>query len=193
MHSMKKFRRPSPALMISLVALFVALGGVSYAAATIGSAQIKNNSVRGKDVRNGTLLSKDHKKNSLGGAAIKESALGTVPSASVAANAAAGSIGASEVGQTIVRTTVTQIADDGVTGATVACAAGERALSGGGRFVGLGGDDLSVFSSGPATTAPGEPTTGGGFDAWRSVGSNANGGDHAGNAAFTSYVVCLQQ
>ncbi len=30
-------RRPSPALAISLVALFVALGGSSYAALTIGN------------------------------------------------------------------------------------------------------------------------------------------------------------
>jgi hypothetical protein len=55
---MKKFRL-SPALVVSMVALFVALGGVGYAATTIGSAQIKNNSVRGKDIRNGTIVSKD--------------------------------------------------------------------------------------------------------------------------------------
>jgi hypothetical protein len=54
-----KGRRPSPSLAISLVALFVALGGVSYAAATIGSAQIKNNSVKGTDIKNGSIASKD--------------------------------------------------------------------------------------------------------------------------------------
>ncbi len=32
----------SPAMALSVVALFVSLGGVGYAAATIGSAQIKN-------------------------------------------------------------------------------------------------------------------------------------------------------
>ena len=31
--------------------LFVAIGGTSYAAATVGSAEIRNNSVRGKDIR----------------------------------------------------------------------------------------------------------------------------------------------
>jgi hypothetical protein len=55
---MRKFRI-SPALVLSMVALFVALGGGAYAAATIGSSQIKNNSVRGKDIRNGTIVSKD--------------------------------------------------------------------------------------------------------------------------------------
>src|SRR5918998_536457 len=56
-----RFRRPSPAMVVALVALFVALGGTSYAVATgsIDSREIKNNTVRSSDVRNGTLLSRD--------------------------------------------------------------------------------------------------------------------------------------
>jgi hypothetical protein len=49
----------SPASVISAVALFVSLGGVGYAAATIGSAQIKNNSVTSKDIKNRTIVTKD--------------------------------------------------------------------------------------------------------------------------------------
>jgi hypothetical protein len=79
---LKRFiRRPSPALVISCIALFMAMGGVGYAAVRIGSKQIKNNSVRGKDIRNGTIASKDVKKNALGGRAISESRLGPVNSA----------------------------------------------------------------------------------------------------------------
>jgi hypothetical protein len=44
---------------MSAMALFVSLGGVGYAAATIGSAQIKDNSVASKDIRNHTIASKD--------------------------------------------------------------------------------------------------------------------------------------
>jgi len=55
-------KHASPASLIAMVALFVALGGVSYAAATIGSAQIKNNSVKSVDVKNGTIAAKDIKK-----------------------------------------------------------------------------------------------------------------------------------
>jgi hypothetical protein len=51
--------KPSPAMIVACVALFLSLGGVGYAAATIGSAQIKNNSVKSADIRNGTVLSKD--------------------------------------------------------------------------------------------------------------------------------------
>lgn len=44
------FRAPSPALVISLIALFVALGGTTYAAVnlpanSVGTAQLKNNAV----------------------------------------------------------------------------------------------------------------------------------------------------
>src|SRR3954447_24257382 len=79
--------RPSPAMIVALISLFVALGGVGYAAATIGSSQIKNNSVRGKDIRNRTITRKDVKKNTLGGTTIKESSLKQVPDAAHADNA----------------------------------------------------------------------------------------------------------
>jgi hypothetical protein len=48
-------------MAVAMIALFVALGGTSYAVATgsIDSREIKNNTIRGKDVRNGTLGSKD--------------------------------------------------------------------------------------------------------------------------------------
>ncbi len=51
--------RPSPSMAVACVALFVALSGVSYAAAKIGSAQIKNNSVQGKDIKNKTIKTAD--------------------------------------------------------------------------------------------------------------------------------------
>jgi len=82
----KKFRI-NPSLLISMVALFVALGGVSYAAATISSAQVKNNTIRSVDVRNGDLRGKDLKKDTIGGSRVLESSLGQVPSAANADNA----------------------------------------------------------------------------------------------------------
>lgn len=57
-------RRPSPALVISLVALFVALGGTGYAALklpknSVGSAQIRTGAVGSSEVKNGSLRRKD--------------------------------------------------------------------------------------------------------------------------------------
>ena len=57
-----RFRRPSPALVISLIALFVALGGSSYAALKVTSKNVANNSLTSIDVRNGSLLRKDFKR-----------------------------------------------------------------------------------------------------------------------------------
>lgn len=87
--------------LTALLALFVALGGSSYAALSVGGEQIVDNSVRSKDlrnngvrgrdirkgtvrgtdVRNGDLQGKDVRDNTLTGADLKESSLATVPSA----------------------------------------------------------------------------------------------------------------
>lgn len=59
---MKRARRPSPALVIALIALFVALGGTSYAALntlprnSVGTAQIKNGAVTAAKLRYGGTL-----------------------------------------------------------------------------------------------------------------------------------------
>jgi hypothetical protein len=76
---------PSPAMVIALIALFVSLGGVSYGLATgvIDSREVRDNTLRSRDVRNRGLTGQDLGVNRVGGGAIKESTLGTVPSASV--------------------------------------------------------------------------------------------------------------
>ena len=62
----KRFRAPSPALVISLIALFVALGGTSYAAITrlpansVGTAQLKNNAVTGAKLAKTMTLAPGH-------------------------------------------------------------------------------------------------------------------------------------
>ncbi len=60
--------------VVATLALFIALGGTGYAAATITSSDIKNRTIKGGDVR----------KDALGGTEIRESRLRTVPSASLA-------------------------------------------------------------------------------------------------------------
>ena len=75
---------PSPSMFVALVALFVALGGSAAAAIVITGRNIKNNTVEGADIKNGALASRDMKKDSIGGVAILESRLKTVPSASQA-------------------------------------------------------------------------------------------------------------
>jgi hypothetical protein len=90
MSKFRRRRRPSAAFIISCLALFMALGGVSYgfAAGSIDSKEIKNNDVRGKDVRQGTLSGSDVKDDALTGADVDENSFGKVPSAANADNAA---------------------------------------------------------------------------------------------------------
>ncbi len=74
--------RPSPAMLVAVVALFVALGGVGYAATTIGSEEIRNNSVQSVDVKNDDLLSRDIKDgttSSAGTSPTARSSAGTSP------------------------------------------------------------------------------------------------------------------
>ncbi|MGD0166442.1 MAG: hypothetical protein ABSC51_04015 [Gaiellaceae bacterium] len=75
---MKRFllRRTSPATVIAMIALTVALGGTSYAAVvlpadSVGAKQLKNNTVTSLKVKNGSLLKADFK-------------AGQIPSASAA-------------------------------------------------------------------------------------------------------------
>jgi hypothetical protein len=58
--------RPSPTLLVALLALFVALAGTGYAAFklprnSVGSRQIRTGAVRSSDVRNRSLLAEDFK------------------------------------------------------------------------------------------------------------------------------------
>jgi hypothetical protein len=75
---------PSPSMVVALAALFVALGGSAYAALVITGHNVRNGSLTGADIKNKSLASRDIKRNSVGGVAIAESRLKTVPSASQA-------------------------------------------------------------------------------------------------------------
>lgn len=58
---MLKRLMPTPSMAVALLALFVAMGGVSYGVATgaIDSREIKNNSIKGTDIKNRSLAAKD--------------------------------------------------------------------------------------------------------------------------------------
>jgi hypothetical protein len=157
-------RRPSPAMVVALIALFAGTGGVGYAAATIDSGDILNNSIRSKDMLNRNLRAVDVKKNSLGGGVIKESSLGKVPGAgsadtaqqatnaqnAVSAQSAAavgaggvgtaalqdGSVTAPKFGPIAVHTDTVSVPSLDTGGLEVGCEPGEQLLSGGARWSG---------------------------------------------------------
>lgn len=54
-----KLRRPSPALVVSIIALVVASAGTATAATLIGSKQVRNNSLTTSDIKNKSLRGVD--------------------------------------------------------------------------------------------------------------------------------------
>src|SRR5215208_1331575 len=94
---MSRIKLPSPPMAISLLALFVALGGTGYAAVklngrsikagTITGSKLEDKTLTGNKVKNKTLTGKKLKRNTLTGRQIRESRLATVPRAKVATTA----------------------------------------------------------------------------------------------------------
>jgi hypothetical protein len=79
-------RRPSPALVVAVLALIVALGGTGYAAITlpansVGKKQLKKGSVWSSKIRRNAVTGLKVKPDTLTGADIRESTLGKVPTA----------------------------------------------------------------------------------------------------------------
>jgi hypothetical protein len=115
--------RPSPALVVSTVALVVALGGTAYAGFTlprnsVGTGQLKRNAVTTSKIKNGAVT----------GSKIKLKTVGTVPSAAhantadTAANAnhsAEATIGDSPIAWAQVTASGTVVAGRGITSANV--------------------------------------------------------------------------
>jgi hypothetical protein len=95
--------RPSPAMIVASLALFVSLSGVSYGVATgfidsreikdntirakdlkaesVGTSELKHNDVRGRDIRNSTVTTRDISFDTIKGEDVRESTLGKVPNA----------------------------------------------------------------------------------------------------------------
>lgn len=85
-------RKPSPSMVVALIALFVAMSGTAVAAGTlaknsVGSKQIKKNAVTSSKIKSSAVTGSKVKNGSLTGSDVNASTLGTVPSATNATNA----------------------------------------------------------------------------------------------------------
>jgi hypothetical protein len=141
------WRRPSPALVISVLALFVALGGSAYAASKIGTNDIKANAITAGKIKKNAITTAKIKKDAVTGAKIKESSLGPVPSATNATNA-------------INATNATNFSRYSTTGVIKAA----------------GGQKVALFSTGPFTFVGHCVDLGGGeFEAFATVSTSQLG------------------
>jgi hypothetical protein len=109
---MRILRRPSPALVIALVALFVALGGPAEAKRLIDGKLLKKGSVNSRAIKNGTIAKADLSKTAV-------RSLTTTPTNSVrAANIVDGQVLAPDLG--VGSVTVGAIAPGSVTASKLA-------------------------------------------------------------------------
>jgi hypothetical protein len=74
-------KRPSPALVVALLALIVALGGTGYAAAklpknSVGSKQVKDSSLKAKDIAPGAIGEKSITPGAIGAKSIAPGVIG---------------------------------------------------------------------------------------------------------------------
>lgn len=100
-------RRPGHATVVAYLALFIALSGGAWAAATIGAADIERNAVRAKHMKKNSVRAKHIKRNQVGAPKLKPNSVG---SAKIRPQA----VGAEEVRDRSL--TGPEVADDSLTG-----------------------------------------------------------------------------
>lgn len=115
--------KPSPAMLVACIALFVALSGSALAAG------LAKNSVTSKQVKNSSLTGSDIKNESITGSDVAESKLGKVPSAGTADSAT--SAGTASSANAIADNTVTssKVANGSLTGKDIGRLSGDIAYN----------------------------------------------------------------
>ena len=141
--------RPSPALVISLIALFVSVSGVAWAAATIGTNDIKNGAVTTQKLHNNSVNTQKIVDGAVTAPKLHNNAvtntkigLGAVSAAKLQNNAvnapkiASGAVGASELGPVVTRTNSIVVPANSARQVSRSCDPGELALSAGANWDG---------------------------------------------------------
>jgi hypothetical protein len=191
--------RPSPALVISCLALFLALTGSAFAVGiaknSVRSAHIVDGTVRTVDLRDNAVNALKIAPDSVGNEEVAENAVtspevaqdaltnqdlgaASVTSSEVAdqsltaSDLGPDSVGSSELGAVTVRTNSVKIAKGGTGSVTANCAAGEQVLGGGGQPGHFGTEMTSSRPSG---------------NGWLYQAVNNTGGEET----ITAFALCL--
>lgn len=169
-------------MIVALIALFVALGGSSYAALKVNGKNIAKRSVAGKKLKKNTLTSREVRNKSLLGADFKP---GQLPSGPTGATGPAGAAGATSV--VMRKSAEVNLAANGWGAANANCLPGETA-TGGGAYNESQVLSMNITSSYPLPNPFAPPATGDGIPAtgWRvSMGNKS-----ADQNTFQAYVMC---
>jgi hypothetical protein len=168
-------RRPSPALVVAIVALFVAFSGTATAALVMTGKQIKDGTITGKDLKNRTLGTNKLSKKAVSLLKGQQGVAGPAgpqgPKGEAGVQGVQGPKGDTGVAHTTTRTAGIAFTANGSMGETkdgaAMCQAGESVVGGGYRLpggsLGVGSGVVPIFAaveSRPAN-ASGEPALNG--------------------------------
>ncbi len=163
-----RFRLPSPAMVVAIVALFIALSGSAVAGVLITSADIKDGTILGRDIANKAITSTKLAQGK--GSGLNADKVDNLSSEQMVAMPGPAS---TAVGLLTTRTTNNTIAPGAAGDYTAACAPGEKATGGGSS------------SFGAVLTLDSRPNT---ESSWSTFVANV--GDQP--VALTVWVVCLR-
>ena len=159
--------------LMATIAIFIALGGSSYAAIKVTSKDVPKDALTGADIKN--LTGKDVKNNSLDGRDVKNlkaaDFTGTLPAGPQGLQGLTGDKGEPGATDVVVRT-----ATDADGSVTAFCQAGEAVTGGGGATT--GGADPEITGNHPNNFVVGGPATGWQVDAT--------------GTAVSAYVMCAK-
>lgn len=214
MRSIITIRRPSAALVVALVALFAALGGTGYAAATLSGRDIQKRSIPANRVMNNTLNGNQINESKLGPVPVASRALTAETAASATTAAHATTADSATTAQNAVnaqraqdsqalqgrdatafmanrvRVAVSQVsvANGGSNTVTASCSVSEKGIGGGGAWMIPSSDVPTELDAQLNSTYP-LPAGGGTGDitAWRATGVNRSGFARD----LRAYVLCV--
>jgi hypothetical protein len=204
-------RKPTPkyANVTATLALFVALGGTSYAAATISSADVQNGSLRSVDIKNESLKSQDVDNGSLTGSDVKNGSIkssdvdnasllaadfkpGELPAGPQGPQGVQGPQGPAGATNVVARRTNRNLApppsgDVTIESALASCLPGERAVGGGAGITNITSGFALMIMSEPAEDDGTPPEDGEVATRWRAVGVNS---DVSNSQTMNVHVLC---
>jgi hypothetical protein len=188
----KVFGDARAANVMALLALFVALGGTSYAALSITGTNVKNNSLTGADIKNNSVATADVKNGSL---LSRDFRAGQLPKGATGAqgaqgpkgdkgdpgtNGTNGANGANGATNVVVRRGILESVANGTVGVVTAeCQPGERATGWGNSISGSAGWQL--IEAFPTPSTEGATPTGYRVDALNGTGAANN---------LVAFVIC---
>lgn len=214
MRSSFTIRRPSAALVVAMVALFAALGGTGYAAATLSGRDIQKRSIPANRVVPNALTGNQINESKLGQVPLAQQAL-TAQTAASATNAghatsadrattadSATTAATAQDSQKLqgrdataflansVRMVLAQtvpVANDTGAGVSVSCNADEKAIGGGAAWI-ISGNSVTELNA-PITASMPIPATAGtnNMTGWQAHGRNLTGA----NRILRAYAICV--